>query len=141
MGIHIYKLVKPTEWTHTFECKVCGRTKQFLPERKMTCKELAILDKAPCIDTYETKHNAAAVGVSGTTRIIVRPVAGKFEARMGVAILGSVDMTEQQMKDCDRNPFSEKFHGNFAQGFGDSSEEAIAELRDDVQRLAVWLWS
>lgn len=74
------------------------------------------------------------VGVSGSTQAFVRKLQdGRYEARMGVALLGSADPGT----DC---PFDEEFNDNYAVGFGASEDEALADMKADVKKLSNSLW-
>jgi hypothetical protein len=60
---------------------------------------------------------------------------------MGIAIMGTSNMSEEQMEACDHNPFHEEFFDNYASGFGDTFEEAIDALKKDQQQITATLWS
>jgi len=81
------------------------------------------------------------VGVSGTTEVHVKEQDGVFEARVGIAIMGHVNMTEDQFEACQHNPFHEGFYDNYSQGFGATVEEAIEDMKKDMEDTAESLWA
>jgi len=76
------------------------------------------------------------VGVNGTTDVHVREKDGKFEARVGIALFGSTNMSDEQFDACDNNPFHEDFHDNYADGKGDTKEEAIENMKKDMTKIS-----
>ena len=92
--------------------------------------------------SQETKvFQCSHIGVAGTTPVHVKQVEdGSFVARVGIAIMGSTNMNEDEFCACDFNPFHEKFYDNFAQGEGATEEAALAALKDDMRQTANSLW-
>lgn len=81
------------------------------------------------------------IGVSFTTPTHLRRTPnGKWEARVGFAIFGGSNFTEEQFKACGHNPFHPEFHDNYASVFGDSEEAALKALAADLKRLGDSLW-
>lgn len=81
------------------------------------------------------------VGVSGTTptHIQERP-DGTFEARMGIALLGTTQMTKGEYEECGYDPFHSKFFDNYVSGTGDTEAEAIEALKQDHRKMTQALW-
>lgn len=83
---------------------------------------------------YETHlENAGELGVRGTTPIVIKvthcTISAEYEARMGFAIMGSVNFDE-----CiDANPFDPNFCDNYVSGRGNSREEAINNLKKELR--------
>ena len=70
------------------------------------------------------------IGVAGITDVHVRHVDGKYKARVGIAIMGSSNMSEDELKAIDKDI---KTVVSQAADFADSSPEpAPAELYTDV---------
>lgn len=81
------------------------------------------------------------VGVSGSTPCVVRQTGEEFEARMGIALLGDTQMSEDEFKKCDYNPFHDDFNDNFVSGKGDTEQEAIEAMKLDLKKMTDMLWS
>ena len=82
------------------------------------------------------------IGVNGTTPVhIIQHDDGTFEARVGIAIMGSTNMDEQGFLKCGYNPFHEDFHDNYACGTGKTKEEAIEALKKDISDTTNSLWA
>lgn len=87
-------------------------------------------------------HQCSHVGVSGTTPVHIKKHNDeKFEARCGIALIGTMNMTPEQYDACDHNPFHEKFNDNFCRGEGKTEAEAIENLKIDMHMLSNALWS
>jgi hypothetical protein len=80
------------------------------------------------------------IGMNGTTPVVVKEIDGRFEARVGFALFGSANMTEEQMDAAGRDPFSDKWQDNFCSGVGATREEAIAALEKDCESLYDSIW-
>lgn len=80
------------------------------------------------------------IGCNGSTPVFILESATGFEARMGIALFGQTNMDEQGFKDCNNNPFHEKFYDNFVRGFGKTKEMAIANMKKDQTSMADSLW-
>lgn len=89
------------------------------------------------IISYHCSH----VGVAGTTDVKVKQADGKFEARCGVAIMGSTQMDEDGFKACNYDPFHPKFYDNYAVGIGATEAEALEALKADMQSLSNLLFN
>ena len=91
------------------------------------------------------------IGIAGTTPVVIKELSDKertqglkagdtrrkkYEARMGVAIMGATNLNEKQMRLAEFNPFHDKWYDNYASGFGNTHEEAIADLKKDKAKLA-----
>lgn len=73
------------------------------------------------------------IGVAGTTPVHVKQMDdGTFKARVGIAIMGMTNMDEAEFEACGHNPFSPKFHDNFAEGDGahEMMETILAEFEE-----------
>ena len=81
-----------------------------------------------------THFTCDAVGISGTTDVVMREIPGGFEARVGIAILGRTNMSEEDLKRL--TPFDKDFHDNYARGLGSTRGLALAALRRDLQLTA-----
>lgn len=92
------------------------------------------------MDGHVTVYRCSHVGVSGTTAVHLKRLPdGTYEARVGIAILGSTNMPWDDLKDA--NPFDDTFQDNFAVGVGASEEEAIADLKADIHKTADSIWA
>lgn len=81
------------------------------------------------------------IGVAGTTKCHINQMQdGKYEARMGIAIMGSTNMNDRQFQEAEYNPFHEKFRDNYANGIGDTEELAITAMKDYMRSIANSLW-
>lgn len=82
------------------------------------------------------------MGVSCTTQAhVMRIEGGKFEARVGFAIMGPPQMTEAEFKRCGHNPFHPKFHDNFARATGETEADAIEKLGAELKSIGDMLWA
>jgi hypothetical protein len=57
-----------------------------------------------------------------------------IEARCGIALLGCSNMTKKQLKHA--NPFDSSFRDNYASGTGTTKDVALANLDQDLNRIA-----
>jgi len=139
---HEYKPVSPNEWTHTFECKLCHRRRQFIASAGMTSQKLNETDKVECSVKKPSITHSSHMGISLTTDVHTKfhSDTNMYEAKCGVAFLGSPMMTEKQLKAIHHNPFHDKFQDNFAGGFGSTQDEAISNLKDDLTEMSESLW-
>jgi len=81
------------------------------------------------------------IGASGTTDVHVRKKSKKvYEARMGIAMFGHSNMTEEALDKCGRNPFSPYFEDNYVSGIGGTEEVAIKNLKKSLKETANSLW-
>lgn len=80
------------------------------------------------------------VGMNGTTPVVVKQVDGKFVARVGIALFGATNMTDEQMDAAGRDPFSDKWQDNFCQGEGATEEEAKTALEKDAADMYETIW-
>ena len=81
------------------------------------------------------------MGISATTdRVIHRLDDGRYEARIGVSIMGSTNMNESEFKACNYNPFHDEFRDNYAVGVGITEAEAIQAMEKDGNNMAESLW-
>jgi hypothetical protein len=96
-----------------------------------------------------------ALAVHGTTPIHIHELSDKervmdlkpgdarrpkFEVRTGIAIFGSCNMDTEGFEKCGYNPFHPDFQDNYAKGFGNTEEEALAALAADVHETGESLW-
>ena len=54
--------------------------------------------------------------------------------------MSSDDGVEERLKASNHDPFHENFKENYVNGVGNTREEAISELRKDMQRLENHMW-
>lgn len=85
-----------------------------------------------------TAFLCTSIGVAGTTRVFVRKVADHYVARVGIAIMGSTNRKDEDLKDAD--PFDEHFNDNYAEGTGNTEAEAIEDLKRDIRETSETLW-
>lgn len=91
------------------------------------------------MDSHVTIHQCSHIGVAGTTAVHVKRLeSGKYEARVGIAIMGYTNMSWDDLKDA--NPFNDSFQDNFAVGIGDTEEAALSDLKSDMAKTADTLW-
>jgi len=81
------------------------------------------------------------IGVAGTTDVHVklRKTQGGndiYEARCGIALMGSTQMDEWGFKACNYDPFHPEFLDNYCIGRGATQEEAIERLKEDMKDTA-----
>ena len=81
-----------------------------------------------------THFTCDAAGVSGTTEIHYREIPGGFEARVGIALFGRVNLKPEQLRAL--SPFDPAFHDNYATGRGSTKALAVAALRRDIELTA-----
>ena len=81
------------------------------------------------------------IGLSGTTSPrVMKHDDGTFEARIGIAILGATNMSDEEMAEADNNPFHERWYDNYAGGKGDTFEEAIENMKKEMKEIHESLW-
>lgn len=80
------------------------------------------------------------IGVSGTTEVHVKKTEEGYEARMGVALLGTCNMSDEDFKACGYNPFHEDFHDNYVKGLGATQELALEAMKQDLRKMSDSLW-
>lgn len=81
-----------------------------------------------------TRFKCEHIGVAGTTDVHVKKLPdGKFEARCGIAIMGSTQMDEAGFKASNYDPFHDKFYDNFACGIGATEAESLEALKTDMK--------
>jgi hypothetical protein len=85
-----------------------------------------------------TVFNCSHVGVAGTTRVFVKKVGDQFVARVGIAIMGSTNMKEEELALA--NPFDSEFKDNFCEGTGASVDAAVESLKNDIRETSETLW-
>lgn len=78
------------------------------------------------------------MGVTATTKAYVRPAAGGFEARMGVAVLGQANMKREQLERL--TPFDAGFKDNYIEGSGPTEAEALEKMKEDMEALSKTLF-
>lgn len=81
-----------------------------------------------------------AIGVSGACPYTIEKEDGTFEARMAISIMGSYNMKQEELERLKYNPFHPKYHDNFAQGLGETKEEAIKAMMEDCDSISNTLW-
>lgn len=92
------------------------------------------------MEGHVTIHQCSHIGVAGTTAVHVKKLPdGTYEARVGIAIMGSTNMPWDDLKDA--NPFDDSFQDNFALGMGKTEEEALADMKADMNKTADSIWA
>lgn len=80
------------------------------------------------------------VGVAPITHVVVkRNSLSDFEARVGVAIMGSTQNPEGCSRDA--NPFDPRFEENWCGGKGKTEEEALKGMVSDIRGTSVSLFA
>jgi hypothetical protein len=87
--------------------------------------------------TYIACHTP---GLAGTTPVRINKTAEGFEARCGIALFGSTNMTEEQFKACNHDPFHAEFRDNYCSGKGATEQEAIQALEKDFKQMHESIW-
>ncbi len=87
-----------------------------------------------------TMYACESIGVSGITNVFVVKEGDIYTARVGIALMGSTNMSSEELAACNYNPFHENFRDNYAKGTGSTEEEAINDLKADLRKLADSLW-
>lgn len=82
--------------------------------------------------------NCSMIGVAGTTKVFVRKMGEHFVARVGIAILGSTNMSDGALAVA--NPFDDSFEDNFAEGIGPTQEAALLDLKKDMGDISESIW-
>jgi hypothetical protein len=82
-------------------------------------------------------YTCGALGVAGVTPVVVRKTAEGFSARVGIAIMGSMNFP--QLEGC--NPFDPNYHDNYCQGHGKTEKEALDALLKDVKHMSETLFA
>lgn len=85
-----------------------------------------------------TAFMCSGLGIDGTTRVFVKEVTEGFEARVGVAIMGSTNRPAEDLRLAD--PFDDNFRDNYAVGKGPTREEAIEALKGDIKGMSQTLF-
>lgn len=82
------------------------------------------------------------VGVAGTTECFIKEHEdGSFEARIGIALMGTTNMKQEHFEACNYNPFHKKFFDNYACGKGNSPEQALENMRKDMRQTSETLFA
>ncbi len=80
------------------------------------------------------------IGVAGTTQLVFRRHGdGTWEARVGIAIMGSTNMPLDEL--AEKNPFDDDFYDNYASGHAATQEAAIKALVRDARSIADSIWA
>lgn len=78
------------------------------------------------------------IGTAGITDVHMRENQdGTFTARMGIALMGSVNND----KSYGANPFDETFHDNFCEGTAKTKEEAVEKMVEDKKSICDSIWA
>ena len=79
-------------------------------------------------------YHCSHVGVAAITHVVVKQHGTQcFEARVGVAIMGSTNTPDPQMDD---DPFSDDYMENWCSGTGLTEVEALQALSRDIQEMS-----
>jgi hypothetical protein len=77
------------------------------------------------------------IGVSGTTDCFIKKTSdNEYEARIGIAIMGTTNMDKEMFKIAENNPFNSNFLDNYAVGIGATKEEAIENMKKSIKDIA-----
>jgi hypothetical protein len=76
------------------------------------------------------------IGVAGTTEIVFKKINNQWKARMGIAVLGGVNFEEM----IGANPFQKEYHDNYVEGVGETKEEAIENMKKEIENIQKGLW-
>jgi hypothetical protein len=87
-----------------------------------------------------TVFQCSTLGISGTTPVHVRREGDRYEARVGVALMGATNMDTAGFEACGHDPFHDRFYDNYAHGFGSTEQEAIDAMKKDAAEIAATLW-
>lgn len=79
-------------------------------------------------------------GVAGTTPVKIKKTEEGYEARCGIALFGSTNMSEEQFKACDYDPFHNEFRDNYCRGIGVTEQEAVNALEKDWKDMHESIW-
>lgn len=89
-----------------------------------------------------TRIACSEIGLSGTTDCHVQKQDdGRYEARIGFAVFGQTNMSVSEFEQVDYNPFHARFYDNYSSGFGNTQDEAIANLKVEMGQTAESLWA
>lgn len=82
------------------------------------------------------------MGVSTTTAtFVMRLPDGRYEARVGFAIMGPPQMSEAEFARCDHNPFHPLFRDNYAVAHADAAEKAAQLLGKELASISDGLFA
>ena len=89
-----------------------------------------------------TVFKCSTIGVAGVTDVHVRQNAdGQFEARVGFALMGEMQMTPKEYAACEGNPFHKGYWDNYASGIGSTKEEALEKMKGELREVRDSLWA
>jgi hypothetical protein len=92
--------------------------------------------------TVVSAFTDSCMGVSTTTETHTMKLPdGRIEARVGFAVLGPPNMSEEQFEKCGHNPFHPDFHDNYASAKAPTLEEALKALSADLKNISDGLWA
>jgi hypothetical protein len=84
-------------------------------------------------------HVSRHVGVSKTTKTWFQiDTDGLIHARCGIALMGYSMMSDYELETA--NPFDSGFNDNYAEGTGTTKDVALANLDQDLNRMASGLY-
>ena len=79
----------------------------------------------------------SCMGVATTTEThVMRLPDGRIEARVGFAVMGPPQLSEDQFKHCGYNPFHPDFHDNYATATAATLDEALQMLAADLKSIS-----
>lgn len=87
-----------------------------------------------------TVYACKDIGVASTTAVWIRNDGNVFTARMGFALMGCTNMSEEEFEACGHNPFHPNFNDNYAEGVGATEQEAIDKMKASMRETADSLW-
>ncbi len=80
------------------------------------------------------------IGMNTSTPVCIKKLGEKYEARVGFILFGAGNLSEEEMDSAGRDPFSDKWQDNFCRGFGNTEEEALADLKKNYDELYESIW-
>lgn len=81
------------------------------------------------------------IGLAGTTPTVIAETPAGYESRMGIAIFGASNLSDEEMKACMENPFHADFHDNYVSGKGATVAESLADMNRDFKEMHESLWA
>lgn len=85
-------------------------------------------------------HIDQHIGVAGAKIHWMRTPNGKwYWCRMAIAIMGSFNMTDEQIRTI--SPFDPQFNDNYVEGKGRTKQEALKNMEKDMQIISDCIWA
>jgi hypothetical protein len=105
----------------------------------------------PQSETRKLECTVGSRGFAGVTPVCIRELTDKERtmdlkpgekrrpklcARVGFAVMGSTNMYPEEFDACDHDPFHDKFEDNYVEAFGDTDEECVEELKNELNSFS-----